>query len=255
MKIFIFIFVFIFNFCAHSQIIKEYKIGDTDRKTIMYEPVVKSGKVPVLFVFHGHGGNANYASKRFDFQNYYKDALVIYMEGMPGRKVSGLDPNGKMNGWQIFPNELENRDINFFDEVLNDIHKKYNVDDARIYLVGHSNGARFVNVLWKERGSYIAAICSASAQGGNMISGANPISVWMYMGKNDRIVSYDSQKNSISIVKENLGITHNGKQNGDKTVFSGKNNTELIVQESNSGHEFPKESIPEIIAFFKRHTK
>lgn len=160
-----------------------------------------------------------------------------------------------MNGWQIFTDDLEGRDIRFFDKVFSEIHKDYKIDDSRIYLLGHSNGARFVNVLWKERGDKITAICSASAQGGNMISGATPISVWMYMGKNDKIVSFESQEKSVPIVKTNLGISAEGKTDDDKTIFQGKNKTELVLQQSNAGHEFPKESFPEIVEFFKRHSK
>lgn len=117
------------------------------------------------------------------------------------------------------------------------------------------NGARFVNVLWKERGEKIAAICSASAQGGNLIIGADSISIWIYMGKNDKIVSFESQKKSVPIVKANLGIASEGKIENDKTIFTGKNKTELVLQQSDAGHEFPKQSLPEIVAFFKKHTK
>ena len=169
--------MFAFSFLIFSQTTKNYNINGTSRKAIIYEPTVKSDKVPVVFVFHGHGGNANFVSRRIDIQNYYKDALVIFMQGLPGRKVPGIDPNGTMNGWQIFTDDLGGRDIKFFDDVLADIHKAYKIDDSRIYLIGHSNGARFVNVLWKTKGEKITAICSASAQGGEMISNAVPISV------------------------------------------------------------------------------
>ena len=249
------LYLFAFSFLIFSQTTKNYNINGTSRKAIIYEPTVKSDKVPVVFVFHGHGGNANFVSRRIDVQNYYKEALVIFMEGLPGRKVPGLDPNGKMNGWQIFTDDLKGRDIRFFDEVFAEIHKSYKIDDSRIYLIGHSNGARFVNVLWKMRGEKITAICSASAQGGNLITDAVPISVWMYIGNNDRIVSPQSQEQSIPIVKSNLGITDKGKTDGDKTYFTGKNNTELILQQSNTGHEFPKQSLADIVAFFKRHSK
>lgn len=245
----------ILNILAYSQITKNYNVSGISRKTVMYEPAEKSGKIPVIFVFHGHGGTANYASKKMDIQNYYKDALVIFMQGLPGRKVSGIDPNGTLNGWQIFTDDLESRDIKFFDEVFDDIHKNYNIDDSRIYLIGHSNGARFVNVLWKTRGEKITAICSASAQGGMMISGSEPVSVWMYMGKNDKTVPFENQQLSVPIVKKNLGITSDGKTINDKTYFTGKNNTELVLQQSDSGHEFPKSSLPEIAEFFKRHSK
>jgi len=77
----------------------------------------------------------------------------------------------------------------------------------------------------------------------------------MYMGKNDKIISFESQNNSVPIVKSNLGITTGGKIDGDKTIFQGKNKTELVLQQSSSGHAFPKESLPEITEFFKRHSK
>lgn len=239
----------------NAQITKNYTVDGISRKAIIYQPDSRQDKIPVVFVFHGHGGNANFVSRRIDVQNYYKDALVIFMEGLPGRKVPGIDPNGTMNGWQIFTDDLEGRDIKFFDAVFSDIHKLYNIDDKRIYIIGHSNGARFANVLWKMRGNEITAICSASAQGGNLIDGAAPLSIWMYIGKNDRIVSPQSQVQSIPIVKSNLGITGAGKTEGDKTFFSGKNSTELVLQQSDAGHEFPKQSLPEIIAFFKGHSK
>lgn len=249
------LYLFAFSFLIFSQTTKNYNINGTSRKAIIYEPTVKSDKVPVVFVFHGHGGNANFVSRRIDVQNYYKEALVIFMEGLPGRKVPGLDPNGKMNGWQIFTDDLEGRDIRFFDEVFAEIHKSYKIDDSRIYLIGHSNGARFVNVLWKKRGEKITAICSASAQGGEMISNAVPISVWMYIGKNDKIVSPQNQELSIPIVKSNLGISMAGKTGGDKTIFKGKNNTELVIQSSDSSHEFPKQSLQDIAYFFRKHIK
>ena len=256
MKRYILLSLITFGILIFSQTTKNYNVNGLTRKAILYEPTIKSDRVPVVFVFHGHGGNANFVSRRIDVQNYYKEALVIFMEGLPGRAVPGLDPNGTMNGWQIFTDDLERRDIQFFDKVFADIHQKnYTIDDKKIYLIGHSNGARFANVLWKTRGDKISAICSASAQGGNMISEAVPISVWMYIGKNDRIVSPKSQEESIPIVKSNLGIIDKGKTDSDKTIFSGKNNTELVLQQSNSGHEFPKSSLQEIISFFKRHTK
>ncbi len=256
MKRYLLFLLITFSQTAESQTTKMYNINGQMRKAIFYEPTVPSENTPVVFVFHGHGGNANFVSRRIDVQNYYKEALVIFMEGLPGRSVPGLDPNGNMNGWQIFTDDLNGRDIAFFDKVFSDIHnKRYNIDDQKIYLIGHSNGARFVNVLWKMRGDKIAAICSASAQGGNMINGAVPISVWMYIGKNDHIVSPKSQEESIPIVKANLGITESVKEKDDLTYYFGKNNKELVLQQTNAGHEFPKTSLSEIVSFFKRHTK
>ncbi|OWK75068.1 hypothetical protein CBW16_06695 [Flavobacteriaceae bacterium JJC] len=254
-KILLLLSVFAFSF-FFSQITKTFDINDTARKALIFEPQLKSEKTPVIFVFHGHGGNAQFASKKIDFQNYDKEALVVFMEGIPGTSGYVVDKKGLLNGWQMFPNDHGNRDVLFFDEVLKDLSKNYNVDASRIYAVGHSNGARFVNVLWAERADKIAAICSVAAQGGNMIKGAKPLSVWMSMGKNDPLVPYRMQKQSIPIVSDNLKTDpETAVVKGDKTFYIGINHTELVVEERNAGHEFPHESIPEMVAFFKRHHK
>lgn len=254
-KVLLLLSIFAFSF-FFSQITKTFDINGTTRKALIFEPTIKSEKTPVIFVFHGHGGNAQFASKKIDFQNYDKEALVVFMEGIPGTSGYVVDKKGLLNGWQMFPNDHGNRDVLFFDEVLKNLSENYNVDASRIYAVGHSNGARFVNVLWVERVDKIAAICSVAAQGGRMIKGAKPLSVWMSMGKNDPLVPYRMQKQSISIVSDNLKIDPKSALiKGDKTLYTGTNHTELVVEERDACHEFPRESIPEIIEFFRRNSK
>ncbi|QNS40735.1 hypothetical protein H0S70_10230 [Chryseobacterium manosquense] len=38
-----------------------------------------------------------------------------------------------------------------------------------------------------------------------------------------------------------------------KIINTGTNHTELVVEERDAGHEFPHESIPEMVEFFRRH--
>lgn len=239
---------------AQSQISKTYTVNGVERKALIYNKTTTKNP-PIVFVFHGHGGNIRFMSSRLHFEDFYKEAITVYLEGLPGRKVPMIDPKGILNGWQITTDDLGGRDVQFFDKVYEDLQEQYQFDKKKVFLIGHSNGARFVNILWRLRGNKITAICSASAQGGEMIKDALPISVWMYMGKSDKIVAYNSQLLSVPIVKKNLGITQDGIQKGDKTYFKGINNTELVLQESDSGHEFPKESIPEIIQFFQNCAK
>ena len=254
-KILLLLSVFAFNF-LFSQLTKTFTVGGTLRKAVLFEPTIKSEKTPVIFVFHGHGGNAEFASRKIDFQNYDKKALVVFMEGIPGTSGYVFDKKGLLDGWQMFPNDHGNRDVLFFDEVLRNLTANYSIDTGRIYLAGHSNGARFVNVLWVERADKIAAICSVAAQGGRMIKGAKPLSVWMSMGKNDPLVPYTMQKRSIPIVADNLKTDpKTAVVKGDKTFSTGTDETELVVEERNAGHEFPHESIPEIIEFFRRNSK
>lgn len=249
----LFLVISISIFCQQS---KSFTINGIDRKALFFEPQAKSNSIPVIFVFHGHGGNAKNASQKIDFHNYYKDALVVFMEGIPGTSGYVIDKKGLLNGWQLFPNENENRDVLFFDEVLKDVGKRYPIDKNKVFLVGHSNGARFVNVLWKERGDQLAAIISVAAQGGLMIKNAKPISVWMSMGKNDHLVPYKSQNRSIPIVEGILQIDESkGETSGEITFFKGINSTEFVLEERDSGHDFPLSSIPKMVEFLKRNGK
>lgn len=231
------------------------EVDGVSRSAIVHEGTGKSKKTPVLFVFHGHGGNAALVERRFGFHTSWKEAIIVYMQGIPG--VSGItDREGVRNGWQMNPGDLRDRDLKFFDEMLARVIKDFKVDNDRVYAVGHSNGARFVNVLWKSRADKFAAFCAVAGPGGQMINGATPRSIWISMGKNDPIVPFENQKRSTDFVKQMLKVDEKkAKTDGDLTTYEGLNKTELVVEVRNAGHEFPVDSIPKIVEFFKRHKR
>ncbi|MBS1797804.1 MAG: esterase [Acidobacteria bacterium] len=232
-----------------------FEIDGAKRRAVVYEGAGKTKKSPLLFVFHGHGGDARVAQRRLDFHDAWKEAVVVYMEGIPG--VVGItDADGSKNGWQKNPGELGDRDLKFFDEVLKSLEKDYKIDDKRIYAVGHSNGGRFVNVLWAARGAEFAAFCAVAGPGGLMIKDAPPRSIWLSMGENDRLVPFENQKRSAEFVQKLLRIDpKDGKTDGDITTYKGVGGTELVVEIRQAGHEFPQDSIPKMVEFFKRNTK
>ncbi|MBX7174644.1 MAG: alpha/beta hydrolase [Pyrinomonadaceae bacterium] len=238
-----------------SQNYSTFNIEGVERKAIIHQGEAKTKKSPVLFVFHGHGGNARLVERRFKFHDAWKDAIVVYMEGIPGIGML-TDREGVRNGWQNNPGEVNDRDLKFFDEVLKQLQKDYQVDDKRIYAVGHSNGSRFVNVLWAARADKFAAFCAVAGPGGAMIQNAPPKSIWISMGESDPIVPIGLQKRSAELVKTVLKVdTNKGVANGEITTYNGVNGTELIIEDRNAGHEFPIESIPAIVEFFKRNPK
>ncbi len=254
MKNIILAFLLIVSTKLLSQTEKFFQINGVERKAIFYEPQVKKDKLPVVFVFHGHGGNAKYASKNLNFHENFPEALVIYMQGIPGVTNSIVDKEGKYNGWQMNPDELQNRDINFFDEVYSQISKNYNIDFDRIYAVGHSNGSRFVNVLWKMRPEKFAAFITVAGPGGFWLKGAPQKSVWISFGQNDEIVPYKVQKfSSKQYLKAFKADENSAQTNGEITTYKTSENKEIIIEDRNAGHEFPKSSIPKMVEFLKRN--
>lgn len=256
MKKLSFLFVIVlFTTSCFSQNYQTFNIEGVERKAIIHEGEAKTKKSPVLFVFHGHGGNARLVEQRFKFHNAWKEALVVYMEGIPGVGML-TDREGVRNGWQNNPGDVNDRDLKFFDEVLKQLQKDYQIDDKRIYAVGHSNGSRFVNVLWASRADKFAAFCAVAGPGGIMIQNAAPKPIWISMGENDPIVPIGLQKRSAETVKRVLKVDEaKGVVNGEITTYKGLNGTELVIEDRNAGHEFPIESIPAMVEFFKRNSK
>lgn len=159
-NLFILFAIILFTSCSFAQSEQTFDVEGTKRTAVIYEGEAKSKKSPVVFVFHGHGGNVRNAQRKLNFHDGWKEALVVYMQGIPG--VVGItDEAGTKNGWQKNSGELNDRDVKFFDVVLKELSKDYKVDDKRIYAVGHSNGARFVNVLWAMRGEKFAAFAQS----------------------------------------------------------------------------------------------
>jgi polyhydroxybutyrate depolymerase len=217
-------------------------------------PAPKTG-APLLLVFHGHGGRVEGTARRFNLQQLWPEAVVVYLQGLTG--VAGItDREGKLPGWQKNPGELGDRDVKFVDVALEQIQKQYQTDPNRVYALGHSNGARFVNVLWKMRGEKFAAFCSASGQGGLMLRGATPKPIFIIAGEKDPLVPYQGQVMSIELTRRLLETdSSKAKTEGYARTEPGINGTELVTYLHPGGHEFPPEALPLAVKFFQRHTK
>ena len=234
-----------------------FTIDGQERRALIYpnSALAPRSGAPLVFVFHGHGGTAQFAARRFHIEELWPEAVVAYMQGLPG--VPGItDPEGTRTGWQKKPGELNDRDVKFVDATLEHIEKQFKTDPNRIYALGHSNGARFVNVLWNMRGQRFAAFCSASGQGGLLLSKVVPRSIFIIAGKKDPLVPYDTQLMSVDIVRKVLDVDSSKTTSEGYAQFQpGVNGTELVTYLHPGGHEFPEAAVPMVIEFFKRHAR
>ncbi len=143
---------------------REWSIDGVVREALVYVPAsAKTNAAPVVFAFHGHGGNMRNTVRTFNIHTLWPEAIVVYPQGLntPGRLT---DPEGKKPGWQHGAGDQGDRDLKFFDAMLASLKKDYKVDAKRIYSTGHSNGGGFTYLLWATRGEHFAAFApSASA--------------------------------------------------------------------------------------------
>jgi len=244
-------------FSAGQAQTETFIIDGVERQAIVYpnaKPAPSAG-APVVFVFHGHGGTAQNVARRLHIHELWPEAVVVYSQGVPG--VQGItDPEGKRNGWQKSPGEVGDRDIKFFDAALERIQKKYKTDPNRTYVLGHSNGGRFVNVLWNSRGDKLAALCSAAGPGGRLIESAAPKPVFIIAGEKDPLVPFQTQQLSIELARKRLKTDQSkAKVNGFERTETGANGVELVTYVHSGGHELPLDALPSVIKFFQRHVR
>jgi polyhydroxybutyrate depolymerase len=232
--------------------VRHWDVDGVKREALVYMPDTKKS-VPVVFVFHGHGGNMRNTARSFKIHERWPDSAVVYMQGLPtpGKLT---DPEGKKNGWNSDPADGSNRDLKFFDTVYTSFASR--MDTNRVFSTGHSNGGGFTYCLWAARGDQLAAVAPSAAVGARAVRMLQPKPALHVAGTNDTLVKYEWQERMIEAVKKINHCNTDGKpwhSSGDLigTIYSSKSDTPLVTLISPGTHTFPKEAPALIVQFFQ----
>ncbi len=234
---------------------REWTVDGTNREALVYAPPqALSNAVPVVFVFHGHGGNMLRMSRSFPVHALWPDALVVYMQGLP---IPGVltDPEGKKPGWQNMPGVRGDRDLHFFDAVLETLRKAYKVDERHVFATGHSNGGGFVYLLWAERPYAFAAFapCAAATR---QLSQLKPRPALHLAGERDALVKFEWQQRMIEGLRKINGCTGPGRPWGpNATLYPSASGTPLVALVHPGGHEIPEGAPALIVRFFQEQMR
>lgn len=231
----------------------EFTIEGVIREALVYVPPgAKTSKTPLIFVFHGHGGNARQVARGFAMNREWPDAISVYMQGLPTPGAI-TDPEGKLPGWQARAGGQGDRDLKFFDAALAKLKQDYQVDEKRIYSTGHSNGGAFTYLLWAERGEVLAAVAPSAAAFPN-VRKLKPKPAMHLAGEKDPLVKYQWQKAMMEAVRKLNGCAAEGKAWAEQcTVYPSKNGTPTVTFIYPGGHEFNRAAPALIVKFFKEH--
>lgn len=236
-----------------SPSVKTYVVGGVDRRATVYAPTKKVAHPPLVFGFHGHGGNMVNAARSFQMHEEWPEAVVVYMQGLP-TKTQLTDPEGKKSGWQTAQGQYGDRDLAFFDSVYRDLVKTYSVDVDRVYSMGHSNGGRFTYLLMQQRGSLFAAFGPSGSP--SFVAGMTAKPVFHIAGEADPIVNFRGQSRTLDMVKKRNGCAEGKKTGKYTTLFVGKEGNDVVAYFHPGGHEYPRADAPKLIVdFFKAHKR
>lgn len=230
-----------------------YRVDGVERRADIYAPTVASALPPLVFGFHGHGGNTRNAARSFRMHELWPEAVVVYMQGLPTVSAK-VDPKGQRPGWQNQKGQYEDRDLAFFDAVYADVTRRLHVDKDRVYAMGHSNGGRFTYLLMQQRGDVFAAFGPSGSPSHLVGMPAKP--VFHVAGEKDPLVKFEGQRRSLDLVKQRNGCTSKGVKTGEHTVlFKGKDGNDVVAYFHPGGHEYPRDVPPLLLKFFMSHRK
>lgn len=138
------------DIATHSVI-----VDNTERYYRIAVPHQRPEPVPVVFAFHGIGDSTESMASYSQLDRLASDHrfLLVYPSGL----------NAMWAAIDVDPKTLDaNPDVRFFDALLEQTASQYAIDRRRIYLIGMSNGASFVQLLANARSSEIAAVVACS---------------------------------------------------------------------------------------------
>jgi polyhydroxybutyrate depolymerase len=239
---------------ARAQgVVMSWTVDGVQRQALVFAPPdAKKGKHPLVFGWHGHGGNMHGISNVMGLQNEWKEAIVVYPQGL--KTPNPKDPDGQKFGWQPQAGDDNDRDLKFFDQMLSGLHQSFGIDDDRVYSVGFSNGSMFTYVLWSERAKTFAAfgICAGKLMPNDHLQTARPAII--IGGTNDQTVLFPLQQQAIDTVKQLDQATGAGQSCGPIcTNFASPTHDPVQTRIHSGGHVYPPWAGGAMVDFLKLH--
>ncbi len=241
---------------ATALVTEKLTVDSVTREALVAYPASpKDQPAPVVFVFHGHGGNARNVARSFDLHTLWPEAIVVYPQGLPtpGRLT---DPEGKKNGWQGRKGDVGDRDLKFFDAMLAQLPQRHAIDAKRIYSTGHSNGGGFTYLLWAERPDVFAALAPSSAIIGRKPAPLSPRPVLHIAGEKDPLVKFSWQKATIEkLVKDQQCGAAETWLDTPAKIHPSKIDAPVLTLIHPGDHEFLSSAPAIIVKFFQSDAK
>lgn len=187
------------------------KHDNIDRCWFMYTPssVDESSEVPLVIHLHGSGGCASLPSLGFGTIANEYGFVVVWPQGT-STKQFGQDLTSWNDGSGLFGAEEAGIDDMGFLETMVDVILDENtfLDQSRVYMSGHSNGAVMAQRFSLQTNSILAGVIAFSGSakpndiewspGGESINTYNSTPIILIHGDIDNVVPFDTRKGPLA---------------------------------------------------------
>src|SRR2546423_3485314 len=196
----------------------KWTVDSVEREALVVLPSTSSkSKPPVIFAFHGHGGNMHFAARGMAVQNFWPEAIVVYPQGLPTPGIV-MDFEGKKPGWQREAGQQNDRDLKFVDAILRTLRQKYSIDETRVYATGFSNGGLFTYLLLSQRPNVFAAFAPGGSALMRSVQLTQARPVFHYGGEADQLARFSRQLETIEQLRLFNGCAAGGESVGAQCI-------------------------------------
>lgn len=225
-------------------------IDGVERTAWAILPETPSAHPPLVIGFHGHGGTAFHFAQQMRFSQSWKDAIVIYPQGLPAK--TPVDPEGKENGWLYPTADGKDRELDFVDALLSYANQKWGTLARSTFAVGHSNGGAMTYALWRWRPQDFAGFCVMAGPPQVAEGIAVPKPAFLIAGQDDPLVLFNRQMVEANSILSLIGLksrTIDSKIGIEKVTSP--SGIPFWIDKYAGGHKPPADAGSLVMSFFK----
>ena len=170
---------------TRSVVLEKQFLDDSDRWWLLTTPLEHDGKTPLPLVvdYHGLSEGANIHSKMSNFSPFALDHGFI---------LATPNGTGTPTRWQISPDTKTNADLQFTDQMLDQLEANLCVDTSRVYATGLSNGAFISSAIGCAMSERFAAIAPVAGLLRPLpCTTSHPMPVLTFHGTDDPILLFN----------------------------------------------------------------
>ncbi|MBD3406095.1 MAG: prolyl oligopeptidase family serine peptidase [Candidatus Lokiarchaeota archaeon] len=196
-------------------------IGETQRQYLLHLPenYNELGDIPLLLALHGGGGNAKSMKNSYGFDTIADEYgfIVVYPDGLGDMEYQFHTWNSGYIDAYAYKNNAS--DVSFLYHLIQDLIATYKVNQSKIYMTGHSNGAMMTYRFAAEHSEILTAIAPVSGSvGGRMTEDSDlyvipqpsdPLSILHVHGVLDEQVLYEGGKGEKGFLADRVDLSVN----------------------------------------------
>jgi len=159
-------------------------------------------KYPLVIYLHGGGGRGNDNLKQIDGGNGYLIDFFTSDEAQARYPSFVVAPQSPMEGWIEMDSITPTRYLHLVSELIGELQRTYNIDNARVYVAGQSMGGFGTFAIISEYPRTFAAgvaLCGGGDQA--KVARLTNVPIWVFHGAKDESVAVERSRTIVAAIK------------------------------------------------------